>query len=364
MDKKEIRKTLSVHKKMPKRKTRRDSGEKLGEPDVSSILKVPRTEPAEDPDELFDEPLREPLHSTAVSAYEEEDQYSDGSTSSSSNSEPKKKNTIGSKNQHILKSRAEREDSEVEPLKENMRATESTPSAEDYRLPSALPLRSSSSECRVSGRITDLVKNLNSDKMPKKSAKPQVKQKEASSPEMEIDYPDSDAEPHLIKVWGTKGVKKVARRVTELDVIVDEFEKVTAKCKEEVELKTCRKAIDKFYIGFRDQLTNNVANAEELKKTKLKNVQMVRATNKKRQRLIELKEELIKTEPQLKKLEREYAELKGKISSLRNAVQLVTNLKELQQKYVNIRKENPQEKVVGFIQRKFLSFFQSTFSWD
>ncbi|XP_061439834.1 centromere protein U isoform X3 [Rhineura floridana] len=302
MDKKEIRKTLSVHKKMPKRKTRRDSGEKLGEPDVSSILKVPRTEPAEDPDELFDEPLREPLHSTAVSAYEEEDQYSDGSTSSSSNSEPKKKNTIGSKNQHILKSRAEREDSEVEPLKENM--------------------------------------------MPKKSAKPQVKQKEASSPEMEIDYPDSDAEPHLIKVWGTKGVKKVARRVTELDVIVDEFEKVTAKCKEEVELKTCRKAIDKFYIGFRDQLTNNVANAEELKKTKLKNVQMVRATNKKRQRLIELKEELIKTEPQLKKLEREYAELKGKISSLRNAVQLVTNLKELQQKYVNIRKENPQEKVV------------------
>lgn len=53
-----------------------------------------------------------------------------------------------------------------------------------------------------------------------------------------------------------------------------------------------------------------------------------------------------RTEPQLKKLEREHAELKGKISSLRNAVQLVTDLKDLQQKYANERKEKPQEKVV------------------
>lgn len=53
-----------------------------------------------------------------------------------------------------------------------------------------------------------------------------------------------------------------------------------------------------------------------------------------------------RTEPQLKKLEREYAELKGELSTLRNAVQLVTDLKDLKQKYVNVRKENPQEKTV------------------
>ncbi|CAI5784027.1 Uncharacterized protein PODLI_1B011465 [Podarcis lilfordi] len=335
-----------VRKKMPKRKSRRDFRKKLGEPDVSGILKVLQTDQAEEPDELFGEPSQEPLHSTAVSAYEEEDQHSDGSTSSSSDSEPKKKDTRGSKCQHILKSRSEREVSEEEPVQENMRATESTSSTENYRITSPLPVRCSSSECRISDNIPDLMEDLNTDKMPIRSAECHKKQKEACSPEMATDYSDSDAEPDLIKVWGSKDLKKAASRVKETDVILDAFEKITAKYKQGVELKICRKAIDSFSIAFREQLTNNVAGAEELRTTKLKNAKMVRATNKKRQRLTEVKGELLKTEPQLKKLEREYAELKGELSTLRNAVQLVTDLKDLKQKYVNVRKENPQEKTV------------------
>ncbi|XP_033016677.1 centromere protein U [Lacerta agilis] len=381
---------------MPKRKSKRDFRKKLGEPDVSSILKVLHTDQAEEPDELFDESSQEPLHSTAVSAYEEEDQYSDGSTSSSSDSEPKKKDTSGRyyrckfenmfilvihhvpiphslthlkrnyllifkatcqnvlhyfiyfsrKRQHILKSRSEREDSEEEPVQENMRATESTSSTEDYRLTSPLPVRCSSSECRISDNIPDLVEDLNTDKRPIMSAECHKKRKEACSPEMETDYSDSDAEPDSIKVWGSKDMKKVASRVKETDVILDAFERITAKYKQGVELEICRKAIDSFSIAFREQLTDNVADAEELRTTKLKNAKMVRATNKRRQRLIEVKGELLKTEPRLKKLEREYAELKGELSTLRNAVQLVTDLKDLKQKYVNVRKENPQEKTV------------------
>ncbi|XP_060134723.1 centromere protein U isoform X3 [Zootoca vivipara] len=334
---------------MPKRKSRRDFQKKLGEPDVSSILKVIQTDQAEEPDELFvylGEPSQEPLHSTAVSAYEEEDQYSDGSMSSSSDSEPKKKATRGSKHQHILKSSSEREDSEEEPVQENMRATESTSSTEDYRLTPPLPVRCSSSECRISDNIPDPVEDLSTDKMPIMSAECHKKQKEACSPEIETDYSDSDAEPDLIKVWGSKNMKKVASRVRETDVILDAFEKITAKYKQGVELKICRKAIDSFSVAFREQFTDNVAGAEELRTTKLKNAKMVRATNKKRERLIEVKGELLKTESQLKKLEREYAELKGELSTLRNAVQLVTDLKDLKQKYVNVRKENPQEKTV------------------
>nr|XP_034967626.1 centromere protein U isoform X2 [Zootoca vivipara] len=337
-----------VSKKMPKRKSRRDFKKKLGEPDVSSILKVIQTDQAEEPDELFvylGEPSQEPLHSTAVSAYEE-DQYSDGSTSSSSDSEPKKKDTRGSKRQHILKSSSEREDSEEEPVQENMRATESTSSTEDYRLTPPLPVRCSSSECRISDNIPDPVEDLSTDKMPIMSAECHKKQKVACSPEIETDYSDSDAEPELIKVWGSKDTKKVASRVRETDVILDAFEKITAKYKQGVELKICRKAIDSFSVAFREQFTDNVAGAEELRTTKLKNAKMVRATNKKRERLIEVKGELLKTESQLKKLEREYAELKGELSTLRNAVQLVTDLKDLKQKYVNVRKENPQEKTV------------------
>ncbi|XP_053258490.1 centromere protein U isoform X2 [Podarcis raffonei] len=194
-----------VRKKMPKRKSRRDFRKKLGEPDVSGILKVLQTDQAEEPDELFGEPSQEPLHSTAVSAYEEEDQYSDGSTSSSSDSEPKKKDTRGSKCQHILKSRSEREVSEEEPVQENMRATESTSSTEDYRLTSPLPVRCSSSECRISDNIPDLVEDLNTDKMPIMSAECHKNQKEACSPEMETDY----SEPREMEFSAGEAVKRV-----------------------------------------------------------------------------------------------------------------------------------------------------------
>ncbi|XP_066488493.1 centromere protein U [Tiliqua scincoides] len=303
--------------KMPKRK-RKDSGKKLGkhqakeqgrgklfsrgEPDLSSILTIPGTGQAEEPDE-FDHPL----HSTAVSDLEEEDEGKDqcsepdGSIHKSSDSELEKNNRVRRKNQHGLKLDVERKDSEEEAVKENM--------------------------------------------MPRTNAKSPVQQNEGSSPVTENSDSDDDS-PRLRKIWGPKGMKKVASRITESDVILDEFEKITSKYKQGVESKIYRKTIDSFYIGFRDQLTSTITDAEELKHVKSKNVKMVRATNKKRQRLIEIKEELIRTEPQLKKLQREYADLKGRLSSLRNAVRLVTDLEELQQKFVRDKNKNPQGKII------------------
>ncbi|KAJ6668626.1 hypothetical protein lerEdw1_012108 [Lerista edwardsae] len=272
------------------------------EPDVSSILKIPGTGQAEEL-ELFDHPL----HSTALSDFEEDDvkkdkcSEPDESTHKSSDSESEKDHRVRRGEKHGLKFKVERKDSEKEAVKENM--------------------------------------------MPRTSAKSPVRQNEGSSPVTENSNSDDDS-PCLRKIWGPKGMKKVASHITQLDVILDEFEKITAKYKQGVESKICRKAIDNFYIGFRDQLTNTITDAEELKRTKLKNVKIVRATNKKRQRLIEIKEELIRTEPQLKKLQREYADLKGRLSSLRSAVQLVTDLEDLQQKYVNNKKKTPKDKII------------------
>nr|XP_060635586.1 centromere protein U [Anolis sagrei ordinatus] len=280
-------------------------------PDVSSILKVPGIGQTEEFDNAFDPPL----HSTAVSDYggeeeeegdkgeEEEgnkdlDSEADGSTSNSSDSEPEKRNTRERKDQHSVKSRVARKDPQKDHLMKNM--------------------------------------------MSRKSAKSQRKQKKASA-DMEED--DSD-DPHLAEVHVPKGKKKRAKRVTEYEFILEEFDEVTEKYKQEVELKTCRQAIDSFYTGFRDHLLGLMTGAKELKKTKLKNMKMVKETNKKRRRLIEVKEEVIKTDSQLKKLQREHAELKEKLSSLRNARQLITDLKDLQQKYAQEREKNPQEDVL------------------
>uniref|UniRef100_G1KB03 Centromere protein U n=1 Tax=Anolis carolinensis TaxID=28377 RepID=G1KB03_ANOCA len=275
-------------------------------PDVSSILKVPGIDQTDEFDNVFDPPL----HSTAVfdcGGEEEEeeeegdkdlDSEADGSTSNSSDSESEKRNRRESNDQHSTKSRVARKDPQKDPLMKNT--------------------------------------------MSRESAKAQRKQKKASA-EMEEDESD---DPHLAKMCVPKGKKKRGKRVTEYEVILEEFDKVTEKYKQGVELKACRKAIDSFYTGFRDHLLGLMTGAEELKKTKLKNMKLVKEANQKRRRLIDVKEEVIKTDSQLKKLQREHAELEEKISSLRNARQLITDLKDLQQKYAQEREKNPQEDVL------------------
>uniref|UniRef100_A0A8D0HH59 Centromere protein U n=2 Tax=Sphenodon punctatus TaxID=8508 RepID=A0A8D0HH59_SPHPU len=104
----------------------------------------------------------------------------------------------------------------------------------------------------------------------------------------------ADGGPHSVQVWCPKGQKRFPRDVTELDVVLTEFEKITANYKQSVELKICRKAINGFYSGFRDQLTNTMAEVQKLKSLKRENTKLATAINKKRRRLMEVKEELIR----------------------------------------------------------------------
>ncbi|KAM7168343.1 centromere protein U isoform 3-T4 [Macrochelys suwanniensis] len=305
------------------------------EPDVSRILKITETGQVEEPDDSFDHPL----HSTAVDAganVELQEEEHDMSTSHSSDSSPQGKNTETRKNQCSLKmpedNKSETEDSEDESLKEdkiqNKLSGNSKTNVEESKLPSALALRNSSSESSISDKITDLVKKLNVQKKPKNNATSHVKPTK-SSQKSALD-PSADNSPCSIQIWCPKGLKRFSQDITELDVVLAEFEKITADYKQRVESRICRDAVEGFYSGFKDQLTNTV----------------ITDINKKRQRLLEVREELIQTGPQLKQLQREYAELQERKSSVRNATQFLTDLKEVQQQYLNCREANPQEKVV------------------
>ncbi|KAG8134715.1 hypothetical protein E2320_007815 [Naja naja] len=278
--------------KMSKKKARKNFKKKLA-PDVSSILKIPGIGQAEEIDDLVDHPL----HSTALSVYEEgeeadngSDQYStiNESTSSFSNPETPKKNTKKRKTR-LLKTIVINEDSEEE----------------------------------------SSVK----DTIPKKKTRSHVN--ENVLPERETNRPVSKKIP--------KQTTKVTRRVTKEKVVLKELEKITTEYKEEVEQKKYKDVIDKFHARLKDQFTDISADAEKLKSTKLKQAKMVRKTNKTRQRLIEIKGELFRNEPELKKLKKEHSKLKEKISSLKNAVQFIKDLKSLQQ--MKDEKENSQEKL-------------------
>lgn len=268
------------------------------EPDVSRILKVAGANQLEELDDSFDHPL----HSTAVDAYGEERSESE---SISHVSAPQTKNTGRSKQMHLKLSendvdKSNSDDSTDEHLKENMKA----PSTAQLQL--------------------------------KKKKQPS----EESTPDPSVTSPVS------VEVWCPKDLKRSSRDITELDVVLGEFEKITSNYRQSIESGICRKAVNGFCSAFKDQITDLITEVQELKNMKKKNAKVVADIKKKRQRLMQVREELIGAESQLVELQRECAEVQERKSSLTQAVQFLTDLKELQQDYLNYREENPREKVV------------------
>ncbi|NXW59673.1 CENPU protein, partial [Eurystomus gularis] len=268
------------------------------EPDVSRILKVAEADQLEEPDDSFDHPL----HSTAVDAYGEEHPENE---SLSHVSARRRKNTETSKRPHHSKTsdgdvqKFSRANPQDEPLKENTK----TPNITQF----------------------------------------QVKRKRLSEKNTSDPSVDSLCS---VQVWCPKKLKRSPRDITELDVVLTEFEKTAANYRQSVESNLCRKAIDGFCSAFKDQITDLIAQVQELKNTKTKNAKVNTDIKKKRERLFQLREELIGAEPQLTQLQREYAELQERKSSLRQATELLTDLKELQQDCLDYREENPKVKAV------------------
>ncbi|XP_074010579.1 centromere protein U [Numenius arquata] len=275
------------------------------EPDVSRILKVAEVNQLEELDDSFDHPL----HSTAVDAYGEEQSQHEplGRVSAL-----QRKKAERSKRLHRSKTSSDDAQklstADPEPLKENM-------------------------------------KTLNTAQTPaKKKQRPSEATSENTSSENTAD--PSVASSCSVAVWCPKELKRSPRDITELDVVLAEFEKIAANYRQRIESNACRKAINSFCSAFKDQITDLIAEIQELKNMKKKNAKVITDIKKKRQRLLQLREELIGAEPQLMQLQREYAEVQEKKSSLRQATELLTDLKELQQECLNYREENPKEKVV------------------
>ncbi|XP_027591226.1 centromere protein U isoform X1 [Pipra filicauda] len=270
----------------------------LEEPDVSRILKVAETKHLEELDDSFDHPL----HSTAVDAYGEEPSQNE---SLGHVSALQRQNTKRSKKMHLSKT----SNGDKQILK--------TAGAGD-------------------GPLKETAKGVNATQFQAKKKQPS----EESTSDPSVDS------PHSVQVWCPKELERSPRDITELDVVLAEVEKIAANYRQSIESNICRKAIIDFCSAFKGQITDLIAGVQELKNMKRKNAKAVTNIKKKRQRLVQLREELIGAEPQLTQLQREYAEIKERKSSLRQTIELLTDLKELQQDCLDFREENPKEKVV------------------
>ncbi|KFQ16704.1 Centromere protein U, partial [Merops nubicus] len=268
------------------------------EPDVSRILKVAQGDQHEELDDSFDHPL----HSTAVDAYGEEHSEHESlghvSTLQRRNTEISEK-THGSKMSHGDVQKSSTAGPEDKPLKENVKAQNTTRSQVKRRRPS---------------------------------------EENTSDPSVDS--------PYSVQVWCPKELKRSPRDITELDVVLTEFEKIAANYRQSTESNVCRKAVDGFCSAFKVQITDLIAEVQELRTMKKKNAKLMRDIEKKRQRLFQLREELIGAEPQMIQLQREYAEVQERKSSLKQATDLVTDLRALQQDYLDYKEDNPKAEVV------------------
>ncbi|XP_058276814.1 centromere protein U isoform X2 [Hirundo rustica] len=261
----------------------------LEEPDVSRILKVAETNQLEELDDSFDHPL----HSTAVDAYGEEHSQNEALS-------------------RVSALRRQNTDRRKKPC-------HSKPSDGD-------------------------VQQFNTAGAGEEPLKETVAKKKQPS-EGNTSDPSVDS-PHSVQIWCPKKLKRSPRDITELDVVLAEVEKIAANYRQSIELNICRKAINDFSSAFKDQITDLIAGVQELKNMKKKNAKAITNIKKKRQQLVQVRDELIRAEPQLTQLQREYAEVQERKSSLRQAIELITDLKELQQDCLDYREENPKEKVV------------------
>ncbi|NWS86613.1 CENPU protein, partial [Toxostoma redivivum] len=268
------------------------------EPDVSRILKVAETNQLEELDDSFDHPL----HSTAVDADGEEHSQNEALGRVLA---PQRQNT--------------------ERRKKSRHSKPSDGDVQKFNTPDA------GEEC-----LKDTVKTVNTTQF--QAEKEQPSEENTSGP--------SADSPHSVQMWCPKDLKRSPRDITELDIVLAEVEKIAANYRQSIESKICRRAIDDFSSAFKEQITDLIAGVQELKNTKKKNAKAITNIKKKRQQLVQVREELIRAEPQLTQLQREYAELQERKSSLRQTIELITNLKELQQDCLDDREENPKGKVV------------------
>ncbi|XP_061228037.1 centromere protein U [Neopsephotus bourkii] len=270
----------------------------LEEPDVSMIQKVSQGNQLEELDDSFDHPL----HSTALDAYGEEQSRSE---SLGQVSEPQRKNTERSK-----------------------KTPRSKTSDGDDRKCSAADSEDKS--------LTDNVKSQNT---------PQFQAKKKQPLEENTSDPSVDS-PYSVQVWCPKEIKRSTRDITELDIVLTEFEKITANYRQSIESDICRKAINSFCAAFKDEITDLIVEVQELENMKKRNAKVLTDMKKKRQQLFQLGQEQLRAEQQLVRLQTEYAEVQERQSALRQATELLTHLKELQQDCLDYREENPTETMV------------------
>ncbi|XP_051875643.1 centromere protein U [Pristis pectinata] len=150
--------------------------------------------------------------------------------------------------------------------------------------------------------------------------------------------------PLSLKIWCPEGVKRLSKDVTELDVVLDDFEQIVTEYKQSVEPGTCRKVVNRFLINLKEQVTETINQIQDLKNLERKNAKVTSTFNKTRKHFLVVQKELNEQEIELKRLQKEHSELSQKKADLQHVAHFLSGFKQMQTQYIEHRNKNPSEK--------------------
>ncbi|XP_042625829.1 LOW QUALITY PROTEIN: centromere protein U-like [Cyprinus carpio] len=133
------------------------------------------------------------------------------------------------------------------------------------------------------------------------------------------------------------------RSPTDLDVVLGSFQEFVTQYKQTINSEAVRRSIDAVSRSFEEQLSEIITATKELKNVKRENNKINSAINKKRTRLVEANNELIKGKTKLRNLQKDHDEMEQRLKALREGSSLLTNLQELNRKYLKHHKAHPDE---------------------
>lgn len=106
---------------------------------------------------------------------------------------------------------------------------------------------------------------------------------------------------------------------------------------------TVKRSIDAFSRTFDEQLSEIITESRELKNLKRENAKLNSTINQKRTRFLEASNDLIKEKMKLTALQKDHDELQQRCKALKEGTSLLTNLQELNKRYLDHRTAHPDE---------------------
>ncbi|KAL6480329.1 hypothetical protein MHYP_G00113620 [Metynnis hypsauchen] len=137
--------------------------------------------------------------------------------------------------------------------------------------------------------------------------------------------------------------RETVKNPIDLDVVLEAFQEFVTHYKETMKSDSVKQAIDAFSHSFEEQVTEMITATKEFNDVKRKAAKMNSTLNHKKTRLLEAKNELIKSEADVRKLQKEHDELEQRLKALRQGTTFITNLKELNQRYLKYCIAHPDE---------------------